>query len=154
MVRTLRRSAVPHGNDWPAFSIARPQGFTLIELISASILLAILFSTALPMFVLVARERHSAQQRQLALQQVTNLLEQARQRPWSELEPGTLPVPDLEPHLKVALPGIEQALFVQSIENERDSRQIIATVRWKDQGNQFITPIRMSSWVFHSEASQ
>ena len=55
----------------------RLQGFTLVELIGTSLLMGMLFSIMIPMFVVVARERRSTQQRQSALQHATNLVERA-----------------------------------------------------------------------------
>ncbi|WP_029247452.1 pilus assembly FimT family protein [Schlesneria paludicola] len=151
MIRISPPPAAIDRDDRFTHSISHPRGFTLIELIGACVLLAILLSTAVPMFAIVARERRTTEQRQFALQHAVNLLEQTRQLGWSELDPGELSVPDVDAHLKAILPGVEQSLIVQAIEDESESRQIVATVRWKDRGDQFVTPIRMSYWVSHSK---
>ena len=129
------------------------RGFSLIEMIGACVLLGILLSMAAPMFAIVARERLATEQRQFALQHAVNLLERARQQAWSNLQPGVLPVPDADQELRTVLPGVERTLEVQPTEGEPDSRQLIATIRWKDRGDQFMAPIRLSSWVYDSKGA-
>ncbi|MEI8017921.1 MAG: type II secretion system protein [Schlesneria sp.] len=122
-------------------------GFTIIEMIGTCLLLGILFSMTLPMLLLVARERRSAEQRQFALQQVANLLEEAVQRDWSDLQPGELKVPDPTNDLQAVLPGLQQTLVVKQIADEFDTRQIIASIRWQNRAGELVSPLRLCAWV-------
>ena len=97
--------------------------------------------------LLVARERRSAEQRQFALQHATNLLEAARTRDWSDLEPGELTVPDPDRDLQAVLPGLQQTLVVKQLAGEIDSRQIIASIRWQNRAGELVSPLRLIAWV-------
>ena len=123
-------------------------GFTILEMIGTCLLLGILFSMTIPMMLLVARERHSAGQRQFALQQATNLLEGATKRNWADLEPGELSVPDPDQDLKAVLPGLQQTLVVKQLEGEIEARQIIASIRWQNRAGELVSPLRLSAWVY------
>ena len=122
-------------------------GFTILEMIGTCLLLGILFSMTIPMMLLVARERRSAEQRQFALQHATNLLEAARTRDWSDLEPGELTVPDPDRDLQAVLPGLQQTLVVKQLAGEIDSRQIIASIRWQNRAGELVSPLRLIAWV-------
>ena len=122
-------------------------GFTIIEMIGTCLLLGILFSMTLPMLLVVARERRSAEQRQFALQQAANLLEEAVQRDWSDLQPGELKVPDPANDLQAVLPGLQQKLVVKQLADEFDTRQIIASIRWQNRAGELVSPLRLSAWV-------
>jgi type II secretory pathway pseudopilin PulG len=123
-------------------------GFTIVETIGACVILGIIFSMTVPMFLVIARERHSTEQRQFALQHAVNLLEQATARRWSELEPGRLPVPDADADLATVLPGLERSLVVKSIDGSPESRQIVASIRWQSRPGQLVSPIEISAWIY------
>jgi type II secretory pathway pseudopilin PulG len=122
-------------------------GFTIVELIGTCLLLGILFSMTVPMLLVVARERRSAEQRQFALQQAANLLEGAVKRNWSDLEPGELIVPDPDTDLQAVLPGLQPTLTVKQLDGEFDTRQIIASIRWQNRACELVNPLQLSAWV-------
>ena len=127
---------------------SRRRGFTLVELIGTCLLLGILFSMTIPMFVIIARERRSTQQRQLALQHAANLLELSAARPWAELIPGDQSIPAPGPELLAVLPGMEQRLTVKQHTGEPISRQVIATVRWQNHSGHMNSSLDLSAWVY------
>ena len=122
-------------------------GFTIIEMIGTCLLLGILFSMTIPMLLLVSRERRSAEQRQFAVQHATNLLEEAVQRGWSDLEPGELKVPNPDRDLQAVLPGLQQTLVVKQLADEFETRQIIASIQWQNRAGELVSPLRLSAWV-------
>jgi hypothetical protein len=138
----VRCSCIPH-----AQCLELQGGFTIIEMIGTCLLLGILFSMTIPMLLLVARERRSAEQRQFALQHAANLLEDAVHRDWSDLQPGELNIPAPDSDLQAVLPGLQQILVVEQLENEFNSRQIIASIRWQNRAGELVSPLRLSAWV-------
>jgi len=125
-----------------------PRGFTLVEMIGTCLLMGILLSMTVPMLLVVARERRSTEQRQFALQHVSNLLERTSQRDWSELEPGEVSLQEVDEELRQVLPDLEQKLLIQQVEGETDAIQVIASLRWKNAAGQFVAPIRLSTWLY------
>ena len=128
-------------------------GFTLIEMIGTCVLLGVVISMTVPMTLLVARERRSTEQRQVAMQHAMNLLEAAMSKTWSELPPGSLDCPTMDQDLTKLLPGFEQSLVVRSLHEQPESRQITASIRWKNHAGQLVSPIRLSTWIFPDDAS-
>lgn len=128
--------------------------FTLVELIGTCLLLGVLFSVTVPMLLIVARERHTNEQRQVAMQQAVNLMESVSARSWEELSPGDLAIPDLDADLRTVLPGIEQTLTSVDADGDIEARQIIASIRWRHRSGQMLPPVQLSTWVFHSGKAQ
>ena len=130
-------------------------GFTIVEMIGTCVVLGALFSLVVPMLLVVARERRSTEQRQFAMQHAANLLETSTMRPWSDLEPGELTLPEIDADLKSVLPGLERSLIVRNVEGELPTRQITASIRWQGVSGQIVSPVRISAWVFpRSEGQQ
>ena len=131
-----------------AVSKGRRIGFTIVEMIGTCLLLGAMFSMTVPMLLVVARERQMAEQRQFALQHATNLLEHMVARPWAELPIGESNIPEADADLVAVLPGLERTVFVKEFAASPESRQITASIRWRDSSRQLIQPIRVSAWVF------
>ena len=148
MIRQAPRTRRSHSSIVARLRIERRDGFTIVEMIGTCILLGVLFSITVPMFVIIARERRSTEQRQFALQHAANLLEHPTTRRWSELEPGSLKLPEATADLQAVLPGMERTLIVRQIDGEIPSRQIVASIRWQGSAGQMVSPIQLSTWVF------
>jgi prepilin-type N-terminal cleavage/methylation domain-containing protein len=130
----------------------RPQtrrGFTLIELISTCILLGVVFSVSIPLLTVVAQERRSAEQRQFALQQATNLLERAMTKTWSELPVGTQELTAAPADVQTLLPGLERQVEVKELTETPRSKLVAVSIRWKSRSGEFVAPIRLSAWVYY-----
>ena len=136
--------------DFHHFAVKRA-GFTIVEMIGSCVILGILFSITVPMFLVIARERRTTEQRQFALQHAANLLEQASAHQWSELEPGPLTMADADKDLESVLPGLDRTLVVKQNEGEPPSRQIVASVRWKNHTGQLVPPLQLSAWVYPTD---
>ncbi|MBC8112858.1 MAG: prepilin-type N-terminal cleavage/methylation domain-containing protein [Candidatus Saccharimonas sp.] len=128
-------------------SFAR-RGFTLIELISTCILLAVVFSVSIPLLTVVAHERRSSEQRQFALQHATNLLERTMTRTWSELTVGEQELTAPPADVQTLLPGLERRVEVKELSETPRSKQVAVSVRWKGRSGEFVSPIRLSAWVY------
>ena len=123
-------------------------GFTLIELISTCILLGVVFSVSVPLLMLVAQERKSAEQRQFAIQHAANLLEHVTAKSWAELSTGEQELTAAPDDLPIVLPGLERHIEVQELKEEPRSKQVAVSIRWKNRSGQLVAPIRLSAWVY------
>ena len=99
------------------------------------------------MLLVVARERRGTEQRQFALQHAANLLEDAVVRDVSELKPGELAIPDADADLVGLLPGLERTLVVLQNDGEPVTRQITASIRWRNRAGELVAPLKLSAWV-------
>ena len=122
-----------------------------MEMIGALSLLAIVFSIVVPVFMIVARERYAAEQRQFAIQHAANLLEQPVTRRWNELEVGELDLPDASSELLSLLPKLERKLTVRDVDDAIPTRQITVSVRWRNAAGQMVAPIQISTFVFQKK---
>jgi len=130
----------------------RPRsGFTLVELISTCILLGVVFSISIPLMTTIARERRVAEQRQFAVQHAANLLERFGSKSWSELSAGSQEIPSPSGDLQDLLPGLERSVEVKELTEEPQSKQIVVQVRWKHRSGEYLSPVKLSAWVFSTE---
>ena len=129
-------------------SRGRRFGFTLVEMIGTCLLLGAMFSMAVPMLLIVARERQMAEQRQFALQHATNMLEHMTARSWGELGVGESKISEPDAELVAVLPGLERTVLVKEVEASPKSRQVTASIRWRNSSGQLVPPVRVSAWKF------
>ena len=126
------------------------RGFTLIELIATCILLGAVFSVSIPLLTVVAQERRSAEQRQFALQHATNLLERATVNGWSQMPVGEQSLTAAPTDVQTLLPGLERQVEVKELSETPRSKQVTVSIRWKSRSGQFVSPIRLSAWIYES----
>ena len=83
------------------------RGMSLLELITAAALLAVLLTAGLQMTGAAAAQRRAVRQRQAASLELANVLERLASRPWSELTPQQAGQERLSPAAAAMLPHAE-----------------------------------------------
>lgn len=141
----------------PSRLLRRPRrGYTVVELIVTSLLLGTVFSTLAPILGSVNRLRQSGERRQLAMQEVANLMEELSVREWSQLTAEGTEDITLTPAVQAALPDAELTIRILPEESEVaaveadaiEVRRIEISLRWREQGDQFIAPVRLTTWRY------
>lgn len=132
-------------------ALSHRPGYSLVELVSALIILGVVFTLSISILTNVAYQRRAAEQRQFALQHAANLLEQFTSHPWSELPPGSQKLQPPSPDLLSMLPELDQQVEVQIVKDELDAKRVSVAVTWKNRHGQFQSPVRLSGWVFPLE---
>lgn len=135
-------------------TLTQQRGFTLIELIATCTLLGVVFTVAIPLLLLVAQERRSADQRQFAMQHAANLLERTTATGWKGLAVGDLELPAPPDDLVTLLPGLERRVEVKDLADTLRSKHVTASIRWKNRTGEYGPPIRLSAWVYSTEENQ
>ena len=121
--------------------------FTVIELIATLILLGVVFTLSISVLAVVARQRHSAEQRQFALQHAANVLERAAAANWADVTSGAQPTPQVSTDLNRILPGLEQQLEASDPE-EFGGKRLSLSLRWKDRQGLYVSPIKLTTWIY------
>lgn len=135
-----------------AFAVRR--GFTVVELLSALVLIGVVFTVSISLLLAVAHERRFAQQRQFAMQHAANLLERSTARGWAGLADGPQPIEPAHADLTDLLPELDRRIDVTSTSEDFDARRVTVSIRWKNRTGQFVAPIRLTAWVYPPEVRQ
>jgi len=143
-----------HSSTWqatrsPRRSPAHARGMTLIELITAASLLAVLFVTAVPILGWAGTERQNSANRQWALQEAANLMERLGQYSWDSLTDDELARLTVSQDLQQRLHGVVLSVHLDQPEEETlQAKQVTVTVRWKDRSNTLVRPVTLTAWFY------
>jgi hypothetical protein len=121
------------------------RGFAMTELVVAGALLGALLIVCLQLMSATAAQRRAADQRQLAVFEVGNVMERLAAKPWAELTPQMAVAP-LSPSVRNRLPGAELKVEVTTPSAEPDARRIVVSLRWQDRAGQFVSPVAIATW--------
>ena len=122
------------------------RGMTLLELAVACTLLGTLLVVCLQLLSATAAQRRAADQRQLALIEVGNVLERVALRPWSDLTAKNLAGEKPSAWLGNRLPGAELKIEAVASSTEPKAKRITVSLRWQDVAGRFLPPVAVTTW--------
>jgi competence protein ComGC len=118
-------------------------GVTLIEMIAACTLLSALVLVMVPLLSRLAEVRADVRDREYAVRQLRNLLEQ------HPLHDGLDESPlDAEPFSRLEEPRVEMQIDPQ----EDGSRRVTVSVSWLNSAGQRVQPLALSDWKMGEES--
>ncbi|MGO8691357.1 MAG: prepilin-type N-terminal cleavage/methylation domain-containing protein [Thermoguttaceae bacterium] len=124
------------------------RGMSLLELITAAALLAVLLTAGLQMSGAAAAQRRAIRQRQAASLELANILERLASRPWSELTPQQAGQERLSPAVAALLPRAELHVEVAPAPGQPEARRITASLRWQGPNGMPLPPVSLSAWRY------
>lgn len=124
--------------------MARRAAFTMIELSAAVAVLAALLAVAVQVLGWVGRARRELERREIALQEVGNVMERVAGHPWNQRTDAALRAIELSPEARAALPQGRLAVHVRDGGIVRQKR-VIVEVDWA-AGTQPVAPVRLVAW--------
>jgi prepilin-type N-terminal cleavage/methylation domain-containing protein len=126
------------------------RGFTLWELLAASILLGALATFSLQFLAAGASQRRASHARQTALQEASNVMERLFALRWDDLTPEAARQTKDKPHLSDTLPGGEIEIKIDSPTGTPPAKRITVVVSWNTGGQRAAEPIRLVAWRYHA----
>ena len=133
--------------------VRRPnrRGFSMMEIIVAAGLLGVVVLVTVPSLRWVSAGRLAAAQRQLASQELANVMERLLTREPSALTPEAVATEELSAEAKARLPGGELRVTVTATDDSPPARRVTAELRWNDATGQSMVPIRLTAWKYQRE---
>ena len=110
--------------------LRRRRAFTMVEVATTALLLAIAMSTTLHVLGWVAAERRRLDRREWAVQEVSNLMERLAARRWDDLNASAGKTSTLSATTREMLPGAELSVAVDAM-NASESKRIAILLRWR-----------------------
>ena len=121
---------------------------TLLELAVAGALLGTLLVVCLQLLSAAVAQRRAADQRQCAMVELDNVMEQGTARPWAELTTAALAQEKLSPSADRQLPGAELKIEVFTAADQPNAKRITAALRWQDRSGRLLVPVTLTTWRY------
>ena len=130
------------------------RGFTLIEIVVATILLATLMTISLQFLVRARLQRGAVERREAALQAAGNVMQRLTALEWSELTPEAAAAVTLDDDATAATGGGSVKASVDTRQEEEiAAKRIAVEVHIPQQGGGEQAPVRLTSWVYQRPGS-
>lgn len=139
-------SVAPHSSRGPRAGVLLP------ELIISLTLLGTATAVMMALLLSVATQRRAAEQRQAALLQAENLLDDFLAVPWpqttqSEFTRRLAAIDTDTTSAPLRLPDLERAVAVAERPDDA-ARQITVELHWRNHAGHVTAPVRLSAWKF------
>lgn len=130
------------------------RGITTIELIVGMSLLALLFSTILPMLRWADFQKKESQRRTIATQVASNLLEELTSQKYAGLTKAIAEQSDVPEEYRQVLPDAELEVNLTPTEEPLVGQKVSVTLRWTNRSGQNARPVRLTTYVYPDEGDQ
>lgn len=127
------------------------RGFSLTETMLALAVAGAATVLMAQLLITVANQRRVQQQRQVALSEIANRLEQAATLSWDELTQERLEQTPLPPIVQGVLPEAKLTAAVTEDSGEPRSRRILIELSWTNRAGERLPPVGLSAWRFSPE---
>ena len=120
----------------------------LLELAVAGALVGTLLVVGLQLLSTAVAQRRAVDQRQCALLELGNVMEQIAACPWPKLTTPMLSREKLSASAARQLPGAELKIEVSTSTGQPNAKRITATLRWQDRSGQLTAPVTLTTWRY------
>jgi hypothetical protein len=125
------------------------RGSFLAEAAIATVMLMIAMTLTVKVVGWVALERRSAERRERALLEVSNVMEQITANSFDDVTPELARSMTLSPAARRSLPGAELHVTVEpsDVGPRRSAKRIAIVLRWPGRSGIWEAPVRLASWI-------
>lgn len=124
------------------------RGYTILEIIIAISILLLVMLVVGESVGMVAQQRRTTQQRQLATQTAENVMEHLFARPSNELTTEKLAEEKLTPEVERELIGGTLKVDVEELAGPSAARRLRIEVGWTDGAGPVPRPVRITAWRY------
>jgi prepilin-type N-terminal cleavage/methylation domain-containing protein len=135
-----------YGNSM-ASAVCR-RGFTLLEVVLAAAILAMLLTTSVQMLRALSIHQRGTERREVALEAVQAVADQVANVPWNQLTAESVKKVMIPKPLEGWLPGANLSISLAEEAAPTTSRRIHVEINWNGRDGQAVAPVRLTSWVF------
>jgi prepilin-type N-terminal cleavage/methylation domain-containing protein len=128
----------------------RHGGFTMIEVMAAMMLLAVVVGLSVTLLRAAAYQRAEIRQRHVAVQETASVIERLTALGWAELTPERARRVQLSDWARQSLPGARLDVQVVPATNEPQSKCIRAALTWRDRTGALVRPVRLVTWRYRA----
>lgn len=123
-------------------------GFTIVEMVAASAMTAVLVTMCVQMLSLTAVQRRASERRTIALEEAANLTESLSSLTWDEITPERIAQYRLsEPAQQVLGNGVLKIALEPSTSGP-PAKLVRVEITWPNGASGSDAAMRLSSWIF------
>ncbi len=131
----------------------------MVEMMAGAAILVALLAVSMQFLHATAIYRRATRQREVAIQEVANLMERLAAVPWQELTPEKVRQVELSEPARHELPGAKLTIEVgpspdDPSADKSSAKRIAVALAWEDQSRRLGRPIRLSAWRYRSEGGR
>ncbi len=133
---------------------ARPSGFTLTETICSLFLLGALLVFMITSFRLVDLQNRKTEQYQIALIEVSNIMETLASENWENLTSETSDQTKISPSAEKSLPNSALKTTITESKEIPQAKKISLTLTFNNSNGQPAPAVQLTSWVYQQESAE
>ena len=136
--------------------LPRRRGFGLIEMAVSGVLFAAMVVLTIQLVGWVALDRQANLRRESAIRQVSNVMERALGRPWSDLSnEGLAPLAAVVNESKAVAPGrLTIVVIAEPPVDGLGQKKLVVAVEWPDRTKVAEAPVRLIAWAYERKGTQ
>lgn len=119
----------------------------MIEVAATALIVAVAMALTVQVLTVMASERRDLDRRRYATLEVANRMERLAGLPLDELEKAAASPEPLSPRCKEILTGAEFSSKVEAATSP-PGRRIALSLRWRNRQGGWVSPVRLTSWVY------
>ena len=156
--RSMTHTVMPSGHSrrdrgtW--FKSGRRQGFSIVEMIVSAILLGVVLTTTVPLLGWAAGQRHASRQRQFALNEVANVMEQLTLRSWETVTKQSAREIELSEPARAYLTDGRLTVAVSQPKGGPPAKRITVELSWKNRAGEFVSPASLTAWIYQIQEAK
>lgn len=120
-------------------------GVSLVELVIACLLIGTVASLILPTVSWTGVQRHAARQRQVACEELANLMDRLTSARWDEVTEQQVLRWGLDQQVQRQLPDAQLSAVIGT---DQDVKRVFLSLTWSDRSARPVAPVRLTTWVY------
>ena len=128
--------------------VPRRRAFTLLEVIVAAAMLAVLLTTSVQMLRALSIHQRASERRAVALEAAEAVADQVANIPWDQLTAESAKKVTIPKPLDDYLLGAKLSVSLDEEAAPTPSRRLHIDLTWNGPDGQAVAPVRLTSWVF------
>jgi prepilin-type N-terminal cleavage/methylation domain-containing protein len=124
------------------------RGFTLMEVVIAASMLAMLLAASVQMLRAISLHQRATERRAVALEGVQAVADQVANIPWKQLTAENAQKVTLPKPLDEFLPGAKLSVSLDEAKTPVESKRVHIDLTWNGPDGQPVAPIQLTSWAF------
>lgn len=123
-------------------------GFTVTECLVSIVLLGAVMLTLGPVYARFGDQQRASLQREFALQEIQNALEELTSLPYDEIDASAVAPNNLTSDARSLLRDASLEAIVVEEDSPRPGKRITLLLSWRDRSGDHVRPVALSTWVY------
>ena len=125
-------------------------GVSLVELVISCLLIGTVAGLVVPSVSWTAVERRATHQRQVACEELANLMDRLTRQAWEDVTPERAEQMGLHEEVGRQLPDAQLSAAVDA---DQDAKRIQLSLVWSNRAGRAVAPIRLTTWIYRQSTA-